>query len=185
MAELIVVAFEGIHRASEVIEQLGWLNPPADLKDAVAVFRTEDGRLHVAETTQPTRKDGATLGAVVGAILGAIITAPLTGGASTGVAATAIGTGALALGAAGAEVGGKDAKDWKEKFGISEEFVQQIGGRVQPGQSAVFVLVSASEPANVAEFFRGCGGRVLWTTLPPAEARRLQHIFDPTSATLG
>jgi len=179
MAELIVIGFEGTHRAAEVVNQLAWLNPAVDLKDAVAVYRAQDGRLHVDESTQPTKKDGATLGALVGGILGAIITAPLTGGASVGVAATAIGTGALALGATGAAIGGKDAESWKEKFGIPDNFVERVGGRVQPGQSAVFALMSPSEPTAVAEFFRGCGGRLLWTTLPPAQAWRIQQIFEP------
>ncbi len=182
--ELIVIGFQGIHRASEVVEQLGLLSPHIDLHDAVAVYRTETGKLQVGQTTQPTGKEGATLGGLLGAILGLILTAPLTGGATVGVAAAAVGTGALALGATGAVVGGKDADDWKEKYGIPDDFVERVGGRVQVGESALFALVSSSEPERVADLFRGYGGRILWSTLSPSQARTLEEVLQPASGAL-
>ena len=75
-------------------------------------------------------------------------------------------------------IGGDDAASEKEKFGISDDFVQRVGGMVQPGQSAVFILAESDQPVEVAERFRGYGGTVLRTTLRPDRARHVQQIID-------
>ena len=72
MADLTVVGFQGTHRAAEVLNQVLDLNADwaADLhlEDAVAVYRTRDGKLRVDESMQPTSKDGAAWGGAVGAL---------------------------------------------------------------------------------------------------------------------
>ncbi len=183
MADMVVVGFKGTHRAAEVLTELQELDEDwiIDLRDAVAVYRTRDGKLRVDESVQATEKEGAGWGGLLGGILGALIAAPFTGGLSAAAAAGAIGVSTLTLGAAGAVIGGEDAASWKEKYGISEEFVQRVGGMVQPGQSAVFVLARTSEPEAVAERFRGYGGTILRTTLPPAKARKAQETLRPES----
>ena len=182
MRDLTVVGFEGTHRASEVLNQLLDLNADwafdLHLEDAVAVYRTKDGRLRVDQSMRPTTRDGATWGGVLGAMLGALLAVPFTGGASAVVAATALGAGALTGGGVGAIAGGDDAAAEKGKYGITDEFVRQAGGMIQPGQSAVFLLAESDEPAMVAERFRGYGGKVLRTTLRPEQARQLQQVID-------
>jgi uncharacterized membrane protein len=84
--------------------------------------------------------------------------------------------GGAAVGAVGGAVAGfDDAATWKEDFGISDEFVKQVGALIQSGQSAVFVLVRASDPNVVAEQFRGYGGTVLRTTLSPERTTKLRE----------
>ena len=58
---LIVVGFPGKHRASEVLGQLEQVTYDwaLELKDAVAAYRTDDGRLRVDQSVQPTTKEGA------------------------------------------------------------------------------------------------------------------------------
>lgn len=184
MPELMVIGFEGKYRAAEVLEQLQGLNPDwIDLKDGVAVYRTERGKLRVDGSLQPTMKDGATAGALLGGLVGAILIAPFTAGASVGVAAAGIFSGALSLGVSGAVLAADEAAEWKKTYGISDEFVEQVGGMVQPGRSAIFVLANASEPARVAEQFRGYGGQVLRTTLSPEAATKFQQLMSPPMAT--
>jgi uncharacterized membrane protein len=48
---------------------------------------------------------------------------------------------------------------------------------VQPGGSAVFVMVEAKHPEEIAERFRGYGGTVLQTTLPSDKASKLQQLL--------
>jgi uncharacterized membrane protein len=119
---------------------------------------------------------------LVGAILGGVIAAPLTAGVSVAAAATAVGVGALGFGSVGAVVGATDAAEWKATYGISDDFVKQVGGMVQPGQSAVFVLARASDPAAVAERFRGYGGKVLRTTLPKESTAKFEQLMTPVTA---
>jgi uncharacterized membrane protein len=182
MAELITIGFQGTQRAAEVLNQLQVLNADwaIDLKDAVAVYRTQDGKLRVDQSVQATPKQGAAWGGLLGGMLGALLAAPFTAGASVAAAAGIVGAGAVTLGATGALIGGVDAETWKEDYGISEDYVNQVGGMIQPGQSAVFALLRASNPAVVEEKFRGYGGKVLRSTLSPRQAEKLQRILAAT-----
>ena len=181
MRDLTVVGFEGTHRAAEVLSQVLDLNADwtigLHLEDAVAVYRSRDGKLRVDGSLQPTSKDGAALGGVTGALIGSIIALPFTGGASIAVAAAAVGTSALTFGATGAVIGGGEAFDDKERYGLSEDFVRQVGGMVQPGQSALFVLGDSDKPAKIAENFRGYGGTILRTSLRPEQAKQVQQVI--------
>ena len=181
MQDLIAVGFSGTQRAAEVLRKLQSLDAreTIHLADAVAVYRTEDGRLRVDRSVEVTGKDGAAVGGLLGTILGIVIAAPLTAGASLTAAATAVGVGALSFGTAGAVVAGHDATEWKAKYGVPEEFVQQVGGLVQPGNSAVFALVRSDEdPVALASHFRGYGGTILRTTLGSAKAARVQKTIS-------
>ena len=184
MAELMVVGFDGKHRAAEVLSQLENtdLSFGIDLKDAVAVYRTDNGKLRVDQSVQPTTKEGAAWGALSGGMIGALLLAPLTLGASAAAAAAALGAGAVTGGITGAAIGADDADTWKRTYGISDEFVKEVGGMVQPGQSAVFVLARTSSPVTIAEKFRGYGGKVLRTTLSAKSAAEFEKVMAPAAA---
>jgi uncharacterized membrane protein len=184
MQDLIAVGFSGTHRAAEVLRQMQSLDAKGsiDLADAVTVYRTEDGRLRVDRSLEPSSKDGAALGGLIGVMLGSVIAAPLTAGASVAAAAAAVGVGALSFGSAGAIVGATDAAEWKAKYGVPEEFVQQVGGMVQPGNSAFFAMVRSDEdPVAIARHFKGYGGTVLRTRLGSAKAARVQKTIGATT----
>lgn len=184
MSELIVAGFQGKHRAAEVLEQIversGEL--AINLKDAVAVYRTNSGKLRVDSSVQPTSEDGALMGGFIGTIIGSLLALPFTAGASAAVAAGALGAGVFTFGAGGAVMAAEDAAEDKEKYGISEDLVNKIGGMVQPGQSAVFVLGDAAYPKKVADEFRGYGATILTATLPAKEAQRLQEVVRAADA---
>jgi uncharacterized membrane protein len=181
MPDLTVVGFQGTHRAAEVLNQVLDLNADwaADLhlEDAVAVYRTREGKLRVDESMQPTSKEGAGWGGAVGVLIGSLLALPFTGGASVAVAAAAVGASAVTLGVGGAMIGSDDAADDKAKYGISEDFVKQAGGMVQPGQSALFILGDSDKPTKIAEHFRGYDGTILSTTLRPEQAKRVQQVI--------
>jgi uncharacterized membrane protein len=179
MYNLIAVGFKGTHRASEVLGQVQELNDrwAIDLRDAVAVYRGDNGKLHIDQSVQPTEREGAAWGGLLGGMLGALLAAPFTSGMSVAAAAGAVGAGSLALGVPGAVIGADDAATWKDTYGIPEDFVRQVSGMLEPGQSAVFVLVEAGDPEKVAERFRGYGGTVLRTTMAPEKAEKLQELL--------
>jgi uncharacterized membrane protein len=186
MKDLIVVAFQGKHRASEVLEQLQGLNDEwtIALDDAVAVYRTDDGKLRLDQSVEPTGKEGGIWGGLLGGMLGALIAAPFTAGVSVAVAAAAVGAGALSFGAVGAAAGDDDATDWKNRYGVPDDFVKQVGGAIKPGSSAVFAVIRSMDPQAVAEKFRGYGGTVMRTALSPDQAAKVQRtIASQPSAT--
>lgn len=179
MKDLIVVGFAGKHRAAEVLGQLQALDEDwtLDLDDAVAVYRTDDGKLRLDQSVQPTTGEGGVMGGLFGGLLGALIAAPFTAGVSAAAAGAAVGAGALSFGTLGAVAGASDAQDWKEDYGVSEAFVKQVGGVVQPGASAVFAVIRTGDPLVVAERFRGYGGTVLRTSLAPEQAAKVQQTI--------
>ena len=61
----------------------------------------------------------------------------------------------------------------------TEEYVRQVGGMVQPGQSAVFALLQVTDPEVVVGKFRGYGGKVLRSTL---SARRTEDLKNTLAA---
>ena len=184
MNSLMVVGFHGKHRAEEVVDDLERLSADwvIDLADAVATYRTDDGRLRIASSVQPRESEGAAVGGALGILIGALLAAPFTAGVSTaGALAGMVGGGAFAGGTIGALAGGDDAADWKERFGITDQFVREVGGLVKPGDSAVFVLLRSGDPEVVGRHFAGYGGTVLRTTLTPAQATRVQQTIGSYS----
>ena len=181
MAELIAIGFEGTHRAAEVLDQLqGMANSAIDLKDAVAVYRTKDGQLRMDQSVQPSRMEGAAWGGLLGGMVGALLAAPFTAGASVAASAGILTAGAVTLGGPGALIGSEDAASWKDDYGVSEDYVRQVGGMVQPGQSAVFALLRAADPEVVIGKFRGYGGKVLRSTLSAGREEKLQRTIAAT-----
>jgi uncharacterized membrane protein len=176
MAELIVVGFKkDMYRASEALNMLQDMNSTwtVDLSDAVAVYRDYKGKLRVDQSYQMTTAEGAGWGGLFGGLIGALIAVPFTGGASA-AAAAALAAGSLSGVALGATVGAIDAESWKDDYGISEDFVDQVGAMIQPGDSAVFVLARTINPNLVADAFRGYGGTILRTTLSDEQRAKVE-----------
>src|SRR5262244_924163 len=128
MAELIVVGFKkDMYRASEVLNTLQDMNDSwtVDLHDAVAVYRNYKGKLRVDQSYQMTTGQGAAWGGLFGGMIGALLAAPFTGGASA--AGAILAAGSLSGVALGSVAGALDAESWKDDYGISEDFVDQVG----------------------------------------------------------
>jgi uncharacterized membrane protein len=154
-----------------------------DLADAVAAYRDYNGKLRIDASYQMTVGEGAAVGGFFGSLVGltlGAIAAPVTAGASAAVAAGIAAAGAVGgtLGAAGGAV---DAAWWKDDFGIPEEFVQEVGAQVQPGDSAIFALLRSADPTMVAAQFSNYGGVVLSTTLTPEQAKKVEEMLNGQS----
>jgi uncharacterized membrane protein len=181
MAELIVVGFKkDMYRASEVLNTLQEMNNNwvVDLHDAVAVYRDYKGKLRVDQSYQMTTNEGAAWGGLFGGLIGGLIAAPFTAGVSAAAAAAVVAAGSLSGVALGATAGAIDAEDWKDEYGISEDFVQRVGTMVQPGDSAIFALLRSLDPDLVAAQFKGYGGTIIRTTLSDSQRAKVE-------ATLG
>lgn len=180
MSNLIVVGFKkDLFRASQVLNQLNELDADwvIELRDAVAVYRDYNGKLHV-DQNYVTTGEGAAWGGLWGSLIGLTLAIPFTAGASAAVAAGTVAAGALGGGALGAVGGALDVEWWRDTVGISEDFIKEVGAMVQPGDSAIYVLVRRADPAYVADQFRGYGGTVLRSTLTSEQTAHVQAILD-------
>jgi len=177
MSQLIVVGFkQDVFRASEVLNKLRAMDREwvVDLDDAVAVYRDHTAKLRVDQSYQLTTGEGAGWGVFWGSLIGALIAIPFTAGAS----GAALAAGALGGGALGATAGALDARWWKDEFGIPEEFANDVGGMIQPRDSAILALLRTVDPVEVAEEFRGYGGTILQTNLTNEQSAKVQAILN-------
>jgi len=186
MAQLIVVGFKkDKFRASSVLTQLQTMHYDwvVDLHDAVAAYRDDNGKLRIDQSVQMTTKEGAAFGGFLGSLIGLtlVAAAPLTGGASA-VAAGTLAAGAAGGAALGAGAGAIDAAWWKNSFGISDDFVKQVGAMIQPGDSAIYALLRTANPDKVAEQFRGYGGTILSTTLTRDQQKKVEAVLSGKAA---
>ena len=179
MSNLLVVGFKNDrYKANEVLYKLRKLEDEwaVYLDDAVAVYRGYDGELRVDQSYQLTTGEGAGWGTLWGSLIGLTLAIPFTGGA-TAPAAAALAAGTLGGAAVGAATGAVGAKWWKEDYGISEDFVRDVGYMVQPGDSAVFLLADGNpEPAK--KEFEGFGGKVLMTSVSTEQKAKIEKVLN-------
>jgi uncharacterized membrane protein len=181
MYELIVVGFKkDMFRAATLLNKLIAMEDDwgVDLRDGVAVYRDYNGRLHFGQSYQLTTGEGAAWGALWGSLFGTLLAAPFTLAASAAVAGGAVAAGLFGGGVVGATTGALDAQWGKENFGISPQFVDEVGNLIEPGDSAIFVLARSADPDVVAEQFRGYGGAVLRSSLTQEQSAKVQALLE-------
>lgn len=173
-----------MYRASEALNELLAINDDwvVDLHDAVAVYRDYSGKLRVDQSYQMTTGQGAALVGLWGMLIGAALAIPFTGGTSAAAAAGAVAAGALGGPAIGAGADAVDASNWKDEFGIPEDFVPRVGVLIQPGDSAIFVILRVANPDIVTEQFKGYGGTILRTTLNSEQQAKVEKVLSQKAA---
>jgi uncharacterized membrane protein len=130
------------------------------LDDAAMVSRGEDGKLDVHNEIDRGVKWGALIGGGIGLLVAGIF-APLAG----------VAIGALA----GAGIGATT------DMGISKSYVKEVGEALEPGQSALFMIVREGNADAVLAGLRQHPGEVLQTSLPPGLDASLRASVDPES----
>jgi uncharacterized membrane protein len=156
MADLIVIGYPDEMTAELAAGEARGLARDLIIEpDAIAVIsREEDGKFHV-HTTHHGVGAGAAWGAFWGLLFGAIFFPLLPVSVLFGA-----GMGAL---------GGKLADS-----GIDRDFQDQVAGLLQPGTSALFLLVEKMTTDKALERLRAYGGTVLRSSLTKEAERELQ-----------
>lgn len=134
--------------------------------DAIAAIRRDQaGKFHVSTTHNPVA-GGASWGMFWGLLFGMLFFVPFFG--------MAIGAG---LGALMGKV---------TKTGIDKEFQDQVRDMLQPGTSALFLVVERATPDKAAEALSVFGGTVLKSSLSKEAEAELQEALhgSPTSSTV-
>jgi uncharacterized membrane protein len=163
MADLIVIGYDDEETAQRAAAEVERLSEELVIEpEAVAVItRDEQGKYHVKTTHHPVAI-GATWGMFWGALFGLIFFIPVFG--------LAIGAGLGALMGA------------ITKAGIDKEFQQQVRDMVQPGTSALFLIVDKITPDKAVEALSKFGGKVLKTSLSRDAEIQLQEALHGTEA---
>lgn len=167
MSDLIVVAFEDANRADAVLTELREMQREylIDLEDAVVAVRRPDGKVHLKQSVNLAgwgAASGGLWGALWGTLVGLLFLNPLVGFAiGTMVGA---GTGALAGGLT--------------DYGIDDDFARKLAQALQPGNSAIFILVRKMQPEKVLGELARFRGSVLRTSLSPEQEAKLREALS-------
>jgi uncharacterized membrane protein len=167
MSELVVIAFDGPEEADRVLTELARLQKEylVDLEDAVIAIRQPDGKVNLKQSISLVgvgAASGGLYGAVWGSLVGLLFLNPLAGMAIGGL----VGAGSGAL--SGSLV----------DYGIDDKFIRSLADSLQPGTSALFVLVRKVQPEKVLTELSQFRGRVLRSSLSPEQEARLQAALS-------
>lgn len=130
-----------------------------------AIRRDQDGKYHITTTHGgASTGGGAVWGGFWGFLFGLIFFVPFAG--------LALGAG---MGALFGHLGEK---------AIDKEFQNQVRDQVQPGTSALFMIIEKATPDKAIEALKGYGGTVIKTSLSDEDTQKLQEALTP-SDTVG
>jgi uncharacterized membrane protein len=163
MATLIAIGYPDEATATAAADEARRLAQDLIIQpDAIAVIvRDEDGSYHV-QTTHHAVGAGATWGMFWGFLFGLLFFIPVFG---------------MAIGAGMGALMGKFAKT-----SIDKQFQEQVRGMLQPGTSALFLMVEKVTPDKAVEAMSKYGGTVLKTSLSKDDEKELQEALHGTGA---
>jgi uncharacterized membrane protein len=158
MADLIVIGYPDETTAAAAADEARRL--AADLiiqPDAIAVIvRDEDGTYH-SSTSHHAVGSGAMWGMFWGFLFGLLFFIPVIG---------------LGIGAGMGALMGKFGKT-----SIDKQFQDQVRGLLQPGTSALFLMLEKVTPDKAIEAMSKYGGTVLKTSLSKDDEKELQEAL--------
>lgn len=70
-----------------------------------------------------------------------------------------------------------DVKWWREQIGITEEFIRDVGGMIQPGDSALFMLLPIDDMGTLLRELRDQGGTPLHISFSPEQNQLLDKVL--------
>jgi uncharacterized membrane protein len=164
VADLIAIGYDDTTTAIQAMEEAERLQEDLIIQaDAIAaIIRSEDGKLKTI-TNQHTVGAGTVSGMFWGMLFGLLFFVPFLG---------------MAVGAGMGAIMGKVAKS-----GIDKQFQDQVREMLQPGTSALFMVVEKVTPDKAIDAMSKYGGKVLKTSLSEEVTRQINEELHGSGAT--
>ena len=158
MADLIVLATKTETGAADLAEKIKELQKQEliTISDAAVAVRMQDGKVKVKQA-QSLVGAGALGGAFWGMLIGLIFFMPWLG---------------LAVGALSGAVAGHFTD-----IGIDDKFIKEVSNTIEPGHSALFLLVVKATEGRVVDALKGYDVEVLQTSLSAEDEAKLKEAF--------
>lgn len=158
MSQMVVFAFKDETGAEQMRDELKDLQKQQliSLSDAAVAVRRQDGKVKVKQATSLVGV-GALGGAFWGMFIGLLFWMPWLG---------------LAIGAASGALGGA-----LSDTGVDDEFIKEVGNAIEPGQSALFLLVDQWTEDKVLDELTKFDAKVLQTSLSSEDEAKLKAAF--------
>ena len=154
MATLVLLAFKDETGAGQMRDRLAGIQRQQflSLADAAVVVRRRDGKVKVKQAVSLVGA-GALGGAFWGMLISLLFAAPWLG------ETTGVGRGALG------------------DCGVDEKFIKEVAAKIEPGHSALFLLVESWTREKVMDELAGFDAEVLQTSLSTEDEAKLQAAF--------
>ena len=160
MSDLLVFTFKNETGAEEMRDTLVKMQKEhlVTLEDAAVVVRRQDGKVKVKQAVSLVGA-GALGGSFWGLLIGLLFWAPWLG---------------LAIGAVtGALAGGLT------DTGVDDKFIKEVGNAIEPGHSALFLLVREATPDKMMDELSKFDAEVYQTSLTKENEEKLREMFGP------
>jgi uncharacterized membrane protein len=146
MTHLVVLGLDSPAKAEEVFDLAGDLarQELLQLQDAAYAYRDDKGKVRIHQAVSLTGA-GAASGALWGTLIGMLFLMPVAG---------------LAIGAGTGALTGKLAD-----VGINDDTIKQIGGQLEQGKAAVFLLAKSATVDKVIDAIKPYNPTVIQTNL--------------------
>ncbi|MBK8988070.1 MAG: DUF1269 domain-containing protein [Chloroflexi bacterium] len=160
---LVVIAFDSEEKAEQVVVTLKELESQSfiNLEDIAIVVKDSNGKVSIKNAMEKTVKQGAAFGGFLGMFLGMLFLVPV---------------GGLLAGAIGGAVVGK-----LSDTGVDKEFVNEVSEALQPGKSALFIVLQSANAEVALAALRPYEGKVLQTTLSSNVEEQLKRALGDQS----
>jgi uncharacterized membrane protein len=163
MSELVAVAYPDVYRAGEVCAAMQRLHEEflIEIEDIAFITREQNGKVKLHQTVPLVAASagmGMLRGTIWGGIVGLLLLQPVLGAVVGG-----------ALGAAGGAMTGRIVD-----YGIPNSFMKELGEKVQPGTSVLFILFRKANWEKVLERVAQYGGTVMHSSLSSEAEAKLQ-----------
>lgn len=153
MSDLIVFCYPTDSEAQAALshvasqEQQNVHKPLVAIEDAAVAIKKDNGKVKIRQTLEASARGSRTIyGGFWGLLIGLLFGGPLVG---------------LLIGYAVAGLLGRNID-----LGIDNGFIESLSGQLEPGNSALFLLVNDTTPEVVAEAMGEHRGTLFHTTLP-------------------
>ena len=157
MSNLVVITFDDVEEAGKVREALKSQSANINLDDSAVVVKDEEGEIHIKNEVDRGVAVGALGGGALGLLIGGLL----------------FPVGGLVLGALGGALVGKMLD-----MGVDKKFVDDVGEHLQPGTSALFIIVREANPNVALAALRPYKGKVLQTSLPAEAEAELRRVLS-------
>lgn len=158
MSSLVVISFDSPDEAENVLKSLKAQTKYNNIsfKDTALVSKDIDGKVHVKNEVSHGTMTATGVGALLGLMLGGLLF-PVAG---------------LLVGAGSGALVGRFMN-----LGVDGDFIKEVSESLQPGTSALFVLVHDANPAVVRAILQEHPGKVIQTTLSPEAEESLKKAL--------
>lgn len=158
MSSLVVISFDSPDEAENVLKSLKAQTQYGNIsfKDTAVVSKDADGKVQVKNEVSHGTMTASGVGALLGLLLGGLLF-PVAG---------------LLVGAGGGALVGR-----LMNLGVDGDFVKEVSESLQPGTSALFVLVHDANPAVVRAILQEHPGKIIQTTLSPEAEESLKKAL--------